>query len=416
MNFNIRINSIFQKFNHHELLIFSDYCFNFKSKVNLFYCISIFVFLNLLPLNCFGGILTGKAYHAALHDQLSQAEKSITVVMYFIILEPDGTGPINELVNDLILAKQRGIAVKVVLEDSKLTENRLAYELLRKNGIEVNFDTRNQLLHIKAVIIDDRYVFVGSANWSRAAIEHNYEVTNFTDSAQDALTLNQYIAAIPVQDKDILLPITGIPILNNFLLSRQAGPKLVKSQADKQFDLYLLLNKIKHDLKQENIIINYDDLAVQMGYIAPKILGKYRDHHNYFYERIHRSLVRLKGYGLINYEKGIVSFKTNKSAKPIIIPEQYWEYNYPAKLSMRAKYLYLICLSESLRSSRYPFWFRSQKHLAKLYHISDTTISLGLQELEQKGIIKVNRDKLNPDNFRERLANVYEMLVLPQDI
>ncbi|GBE06022.1 hypothetical protein BMS3Abin10_01664 [bacterium BMS3Abin10] len=45
--------------------------------------------------------------------------------MYFIILEPEGEGPINELVNDIVDAKDRGVRIKIVLEDFKLSENRL---------------------------------------------------------------------------------------------------------------------------------------------------------------------------------------------------------------------------------------------------------------------------------------------------
>ncbi|MFH1063176.1 MAG: phospholipase D-like domain-containing protein [Candidatus Omnitrophota bacterium] len=390
---------------------------NPKTKTRKFLYVLIFFCSCFLPVNCFAEILTGQAYQAAVHKQLSQAEKSITVVMYFIILEPSGQGPINELVADLICAKQRGVVVRVILEDSKLKENRLAYELLRDQGIEVNFDTRDALLHIKAVVIDQRYLFIGSANWSRAAIENNYEVTNFIDSAQDALVFNQYIANIPVQDKDILLPITqGIELSEDFLLLSQLGPRLLKNQAGKQFDLYLLLCKIADDTQQPSLSIDYDALALQMGYKPLNNLGKYRNQHNYFFERIQHSLIRLKRYGLIDYKKNTVGLKTSESAKQIIIPPQYWEYNYPAKLSMRAKYLYLICLSESGRSNCYPVWFRSQKDMSKLYNISDTTISLGLRELEEKGIIEIKRDELNPADFSDRLANVYKMLVLPKQI
>lgn len=50
--------------------------------------------------------------------------------------------------------------------------------------------------------------------------------------------------------------------------------------------------------------------------------------------------------------------------------------------------------------------------MAKLYGISDTTISLGLQELEEKGIVEVSRDKPMPPDFSDRKANVYRMLSL----
>ena len=157
-----------------------------------------------------------------------------------------------------------------------------------------------------------------------------------------------------------------------------------------------------------------------MGYLAPKNLGKYRDKHHYFYDRIHHSLKRLKRYGLIDYNKGKVVLKadnTSKAGAPLItIPFEYWEYGYSDNLSMRAKYLYLICLYEASRSTRYPFWFRSQEDMSKLYGISDTTISLGLLELEEKGIIEVTRDKPAPPDFSSRKANVYRIIPLTPDL
>ena len=380
----------------------------------------IYLIVLFLPLNASAEVVFGKAYQEILHKYFTQSESSITIAMYFIIIGPeDKTNPVNELVDDLIAAKNRGVEVKVILEDSKLKENRLAYEKLRENSIDVYFDTPRHLLHTKGVVIDDRYVFLGSANWSRAAIEDNYEATYFVDSIQDALVLKKHIENIPIQNNDIFLPrIEGVVISRDFLLSPNSGRRLLKARAFKQFDLYLLLCKIQQETGKSSFDIDYDSLAKRMGYEAPKDLGTYRDEHHYFYERTHRSLKRLKRYELIDYHKGKVTLKTNnieETAQPLIkIPFEYWEYGYSESLSMRAKYLYLICLYESARSTKYPFWFRSQEDMSKLYGISDTTISLGLLELEARGIIEITRDRPTPPDYSDRKANIYRMLPLPR--
>jgi len=382
-------------------------------KLPLAFLISFIILL--LPLKASAEVLFGGDYQKALHEHLTQAEKSITIAMYFIILEPKGEGPINELVNDLVDAINRGVSVKVLLEDSKLKASRLAYKKLKENDIAVYFDTPKQLLHIKGIAIDDRYLFLGSANWSRAAMEDNNEGGYLADSALNAIALRKHIENTPFQDKDAFLPLTeGVSISQDFLLSSKSGRRLLKSQATKQLDLYLLLLKIQQKEKKDTIAVNYDSLAKDMGYTAPKDLGKYRNQHHYFYERIHRSLIRLEKYELINYEKDIVTLKPLKGKTSIIMPFEYWQYEYPNHLSMRAKYMYLICLYEAARSTRYPFWFRSQKDMAKLYGISDTTISLGLLELEEKGIIEITRDRPTPPNFSDRKANVYKIVPLPQ--
>ena len=361
-----------------------------KHKTSLLTLLISFMIL-LIPLNASAEVLFGEKYQQTLHKHLTRAEKSITIAMYFIILEPKGEGPINELVNDLVDAKNRGVSVKVLLESSKLKASRLAYKKLKENNIAVYFDTPKQLLHIKGIAIDDRYLFLGSANWSRAAMEDNNEGGYLADSALNAIALRKHIENTPFQDKDAFLPLTeGVSISQDFLLSSKSGRRLLKSQATKQLDLYLLLLKMQQKEKKDTITVNYDSLAKDMGYVTPKDLGKYRNQHHYFYERIHRSLIRLEKYELINYEKDIVTLKPLKGKTSIIMPFEYWQYEYPNHLSMRAKYMYLICLYEAARSTRYPFWFRSQKDMAKLYGISDTTISLGLLELEERDVIGMN--------------------------
>jgi hypothetical protein len=338
--------------------------------------------------------------------------------MYFVIIdEENGSNPVNVLVDDLIAAKDRGVDIKVVLEDSKFKASRLAYQKLKDNGIDVYFDTPKELLHIKGVAIDDKYIFIGSANWSRAAIEDNYEVTYLEESPEDAIAFREYVESIPVAKGEFFLPAEeGVKLLSSFLLSPDLGRQLLKAQAYKQLDLYLLLCKMQDKTGKAYFKIDYDSLAKKMGYKAPEDLRKYRNAHHYYYERIHRLLIPLKKYGLIDYRKGKVTLKANVSDKPdkpkIIIPYEYWEEGYSDKLSMRAKYMYLICLYEAGRSTRYPLWFRSQEDMSKLYGISDTTISLGLQELEDKGLIEIIRDKPIPPDFSDRKANIYRMLPL----
>lgn len=114
----------------------------FKRTKNILALFLIFFSILFFSLNASADVLFGKDYYRILHKYLTQSKSSITVAMYFIIINPeDKTDPVNELVNDLIAAKNRGVKIKVILEDSKLKENRLAYGKLRANNITACFDT-----------------------------------------------------------------------------------------------------------------------------------------------------------------------------------------------------------------------------------------------------------------------------------
>ncbi len=369
----------------------------------------LFIILSL-PISSYAQMLMGTDYYEVVKQHIISAKDSINIAMYFVIIDEKIDNPVNDLVDEVIKANQRGVRIKIVLEDGKFKENVQAYKKLRSSGVDVKFDTPSNLLHLKAVIIDNRYVFCGSTNWSKAAILKNYEATSFYESVSDAVSLNNYIKEIPTQEGDIFVQKEeGIPIAKTFLTVKGNGRKLLSSQADKQFDLYLLLLKEAKEQGIHTFYLDYEKLAKAMGYQAPTDLGSYNNEGQYYYERVHQSIEQLVKNKLIGYDKKFVSIRVGKG---FIIPDKFYTNKYMNELSTKAKYMYLICLLEASKSTKYPEWFRSQEDMSKLYGISSTTISEGLLELENKGLIQVTRDKLEPPDFSDRNANVYRMMIL----
>ena len=372
--------------------------------------IFLFFILLSLPIISNAQILFGRDYYDVVKKHISSAKESVNIAMYFVIMDDSTTNPVNDLVAEVINAHQRGVRVKVVLEDGKFKENTIAYKKLQSSGVDVHFDTPARLLHIKAVVIDGRYVFCGSTNWSRAAILDNYEATSFYESLPDAASLNNYIKAIMVQEGDIFgQKEEGVPIATTFLTVKGNGRKLLTAQADKQFDLYLLLLREAKESGKHTFYVDYEKLAKAMGYQAPADLGGYNNAGQYYYERIHQSIEQLAKTGLVGYNKKFVSIRAGQG---FVIPSKFYTDKYMSTLSMKAKYMYLICLLEAAKSTKYPEWFRSQDDMGKLYGISGDTISTGLLELEAKGLILVTRDTPQPPDFSNRKANTYRMMIL----
>jgi len=98
------------------------------------------------------------------------ADKSIDVEMYLFSY--------GGLVDELIEAKKRGVAVRVILEPrlSGDNANLATMERLREGGVPARWATLDyKLTHTKAVIIDGKKVLVGSTNWSNSALTKNRE-------------------------------------------------------------------------------------------------------------------------------------------------------------------------------------------------------------------------------------------------
>lgn len=127
-------------------------------------------------------VVSNRDYASFVLASFSEADVYIHIVMYSMKYYPeDSTNGVSQLLNELINAKERGVDVRVLLERSEYNsslneQNEFTCVYLESNGIDVQFDSPTITTHGKLVIIDSREAFVGSANWSKSAIEENNEV------------------------------------------------------------------------------------------------------------------------------------------------------------------------------------------------------------------------------------------------
>ncbi|KAB2834495.1 MAG: hypothetical protein F9K48_06195 [Candidatus Brocadia sp.] len=134
--------------------------------------------------------LVDSDYYPQVHQALTTAKKSIMCVMYIADIDPKHNhGWEYNLVNDLINAHRREVEVSVIFDQnimfwetgkkSKKTERKSddAYELLRKNGVPVYYDSNDQVTHSKIVIVDGYITILGSTNWTYSALRKNHEAS-----------------------------------------------------------------------------------------------------------------------------------------------------------------------------------------------------------------------------------------------
>ena len=106
----------------------------------------------------------------------------------------------NNLVEELVTAKQRGIDVNGFIEYSaffdNITSNEDAYNYLQENGINVILDEQDTTDHLKLVIIDDIIMYIGSHNWSESALYYNTETSVKIVNQNFATALREYVSDI----------------------------------------------------------------------------------------------------------------------------------------------------------------------------------------------------------------------------
>ena len=144
-----------------------------------------------------------RKYSETVHDLVNSAQHSIRVILFTIRYYPRASSStVNYLVDDLASAAQRGLSVEVILEDSSAhakdnaEENRRAGERLEKAGVKVYYDSPTTTTHVKLLIIDNRYVVIGSTNWSYYAFEKNHEASVLVDSSELAEYYSRYFESL----------------------------------------------------------------------------------------------------------------------------------------------------------------------------------------------------------------------------
>jgi len=81
----------------------------------------------------------------------------------------------DSLAQALIRARERGVEVRVVMEEREAYGQGSDYLALKGAGVDVRLDGNPALMHHKFMVIDGEVVVTGSYNWSSAAEERNDE-------------------------------------------------------------------------------------------------------------------------------------------------------------------------------------------------------------------------------------------------
>ncbi|HHT9110176.1 MAG TPA: phospholipase D-like domain-containing protein [Candidatus Brocadiaceae bacterium] len=186
------------------------------SLVKIFIITGILFIHSLFPVNASFGLpaddvtpLVDDEYYPQVHQALTTAKKSVFCVMYTADINPKyKQGWEYNLVYDLINAHRRGLEVTAIFDQNtmfweegkkgKEIERRssFAYELLRKNGVPVYYDSSDQVTHSKILVIDNYITILGSTNWTYSALKKNHEASVMIRSQGVAETFLEKLRAI----------------------------------------------------------------------------------------------------------------------------------------------------------------------------------------------------------------------------
>jgi len=109
----------------------------------------------------------GAPCETLLVDTINATRRSLRIQAYSFT-----SVPIAEAVKQ---AKDRGVDVQVIVDESQVSEKYTSATFLKNAGIPVVVDTRPAIAHNKVMIFDGRAVFTGSFNFTKSAQQRNAE-------------------------------------------------------------------------------------------------------------------------------------------------------------------------------------------------------------------------------------------------
>ncbi|WP_353274794.1 phospholipase D family protein [Wolbachia endosymbiont (group B) of Hofmannophila pseudospretella] len=116
-------------------------------------------------------------------DSIDHAKGSVLVQAYSFTSKP--------IAKSLIEAKERGVDIKVILDESQTSSKHSVINELFEHKIPIWIDFKPAIAHSKVIIIDEQKIITGSFNFSDAAQQRNAE--NLLIITGDSPLVEQYI-------------------------------------------------------------------------------------------------------------------------------------------------------------------------------------------------------------------------------
>jgi len=112
----------------------------------------------------------------AIITELSYAKESIDIAMYYFTD--------RELARAVIDAYNRGVRIRVYLDNGQREAKYSKSCYLEKNGITIRYSDNPYIMHHKFCVVDNKVLITGSYNWTASARERNNENLLIIDDAK----------------------------------------------------------------------------------------------------------------------------------------------------------------------------------------------------------------------------------------
>jgi phosphatidylserine/phosphatidylglycerophosphate/cardiolipin synthase-like enzyme len=126
----------------------------------------------------------GYAMYKGVIPLIKESKRTIDVAVFFLTHK--------NVSKELVLAKKRGVQVRVILDATAATNGYSKHNYLREHGILVKVEDWGGKMHMKSALIDNKHLIIGSMNWTSAGESKNDENTLIIRNSRDAPSYTKF--------------------------------------------------------------------------------------------------------------------------------------------------------------------------------------------------------------------------------
>jgi phosphatidylserine/phosphatidylglycerophosphate/cardiolipin synthase-like enzyme len=115
--------------------------------------------------------IVDREYFLIAKKIIQEAEKSVSISMFVV---KSGI-KVDTLIKELKNAANRGVKIRILLEDNIRANQSVINSLNGINNIEIKFDSPQKTTHNKMIIIDENVILIGSTNWTESSLSYANE-------------------------------------------------------------------------------------------------------------------------------------------------------------------------------------------------------------------------------------------------
>ncbi len=140
-------------------------------------------------------VVNDRDYFPVAYSLISSANSSVHVLMFEAKYYSGYPDSLSNMLLEKIAEKSGQVDVKVYI-DSLFNQSRSGYEFLKSRGVDIRYGIPGRVSHAKLVIVDGKYVLVGSTNWGYYSLEKNHEANVLIISDSIGSQFERYFSSV----------------------------------------------------------------------------------------------------------------------------------------------------------------------------------------------------------------------------